>query len=145
MFNKSGQPLAPGKPKLTHLDEIEKEMGNLLTLYAHGITRGHGNKVTITPSPTPVVWVCTGEATSEFSTDNLGPYIPSREDVSGAVPKLTGFVRPVFEVIPTQPQQVTTGTAGVSTVLQPNMKSKTCLTLYTIEKLELKAKQYMLL
>ena len=135
--------MAPGKPKLTHLDEIEKEMGQLLTLYAHGITRGNGNKVTVTPSPTPVAWVCTVEATSAFSTDNLGPYIPSREDVSGAVPKLTGLVRPVFEVMPTQ--KVTTGTAGVSTVLQPNMNSKTCLTLYTIKKLELKAKQYMLL
>jgi hypothetical protein len=137
LFNKGGQPLAPGKPKLMHLDAIETELGNKVTLYGHSITRGNGNKVTVVPSPTTVVWI-SGEGTDEFSTDTLGHYIPSHEDVSGAAPKLIGLVRPVFEVVPS-PQ------VGGSMVLQPKMNSRTLMTLFTIKKLDIKAKHYMLL
>ena len=54
IFNKDGTPEV--KPKCVLLSDVEKEIGNNLTLYAHAITRG-GAKVTITPSPTPVVWL----------------------------------------------------------------------------------------
>ena len=54
IFNKDGT--LEGKPKCVLLSDVEKEIGNNLTLYAHAITRG-GAKVTITPSPTPVVWL----------------------------------------------------------------------------------------
>ena len=53
IFNKDGTPLE-GKPKCVLLSDVENEMGNNLTLYGHSITRG-GVRVTITPSPTPVV------------------------------------------------------------------------------------------
>ena len=54
IFNKDGT--LEGKPKCVLLSDVEKEIGNNLTLYVHAITRG-GAKVTITPSPTPVVWL----------------------------------------------------------------------------------------
>ena len=55
IFNKNGVPLE-GKPKLVCLADIEKEMGNNVTMYGHAITRG-GARVTITPSPSAVAWV----------------------------------------------------------------------------------------
>ena len=54
IFNKDGT--LEGKPKCVLLSDVEKDTCTSLTLYAHAITRG-GAKVTITPSPTPVVWL----------------------------------------------------------------------------------------
>ena len=39
MFNKEGTPIE-GKPKLSLLPDIEKELGHELMLYGHSITRG---------------------------------------------------------------------------------------------------------
>ena len=86
------------------LSDIETEIGNNVTMYGHAITRG-GTKVTITPSPSPVVWVpqapaVGGEhstASPDFSADTLGAFLPSHDSASG-VPKYAGMVRGVFEV-----------------------------------------------
>ena len=129
VFNKTGQSLT-GKPKFMLLAEIEADIGNNVTVYGHAITRG-GTKVTITPSPSPVVWAPSAPAvggadsqTPAFSTDALGQYLKSYEDVSG-VPKCTGLVRPVFEMKPVQQAQTYAGSSssssssGYSYVLQP--------------------------
>ena len=86
------------------LSDIEAEIGNNVTMYGHAITRG-GTKVTITPSPSPVVWVpqapaVGGEsstASPDFSADTLGAFLPSHDSTSG-VPKYAGMVRGFFEV-----------------------------------------------
>ena len=103
IFNKAGNPLPLAKQKLMCLSDIEAEIGNNVTVYGHAITRG-GTKVTITPSPSPVVWVPHapavggegGAAAPDFSADTLGAFLPSHDDTSG-VPKYTGLVRGVFE------------------------------------------------
>ena len=101
IFNKEGKPLE-GKPKLSHLADVEKEIGTSVALYGHAITRG-GAKVTITPSPSPVVWMPGapavgggGSGAADFSCDTLGQYIQTHEDTSG-LPKCLGLARPVFE------------------------------------------------
>ena len=93
-----------GKPKCVLLSDVEKEIGNNLTLYAHAITRG-GAKVTITPSPTPVVWLphapaVGGEGSAgvaNFEVATLGQFLRSHADTTG-VPKCAGLARPVFEM-----------------------------------------------
>ena len=83
---------------------MEKEFGNILTLYVHAITRG-GAKVTVTPSPTPVVWLphapaVGGEGSAgvaNFEAATLGQFLRSHEDTTG-VPKCKGLARPVFEM-----------------------------------------------
>jgi hypothetical protein len=103
IFNKAGTPLPLGNQKMVCLSDIETEMGNNLTLYGHAITRG-GTKVTITPSPSPVVWVphapaVGGESSTaplDFSADTIGAFLPSHDNTSG-VPKYAGMVRCVFE------------------------------------------------
>ena len=111
VFNKTGAPLGLTKPKLSCLADIESELGNAVSLYGHAITRG-GNKVTITPSPTPICWVPTGPAVGgdsgrpappaePFGPLTLGQYLRSNEE-SNAAPKCMGYVRPVFEVRPQQ-------------------------------------------
>ena len=75
-----------------------------MTLYGHAIMCG-GNKVTITPSSSPVVWgphapAVGGEsspAPPDFSADTLGAFLPSHDNTSGSPPKYTGMVRGVFE------------------------------------------------
>ena len=141
VFNKDGGAVG-GKPKLQAVADIEKELGNNLTLYGHSITRG-GNKVTITPAPSPVVWVPTlGEqaAVGAFTPDNLGQFVRSYEDVSGATPKCTGLHRPVFEVRPAQ-------TAGSTSayVLQPTSATRNPVWLFTKQKVEIPAGGYVCL
>ena len=102
IFNKDGT--LEGKPKCVLLSDVEKEFGNKLTLYAHAITRGAAN-VTITPSPTPVVWLphapaVGGEGSAgvaNFEAATLGQFLRSHEDTTG-VPKCKGLARPVFEM-----------------------------------------------
>ena len=38
------------------LSDLEKTLGNNVTLYGHAISRGGKTKVIITPAATPVVW-----------------------------------------------------------------------------------------
>ena len=96
IFNKNGAPLE-GKPKLVCLADIEKEMGNNVTMYGHAITRG-GARVTITPSPSAVAWVPAAPAVGdEFHSSNLGQYLRSHEETTESAPKCIGLVRPVFE------------------------------------------------
>ena len=104
IFNKAGTPLPLTKQKMVCLSDIEAEIGNSVTMYGHAITRG-GTKVTITPSPTPVVWVPQAPAvggessidSSHFSADTLGAFLPSH-DGTGERPKYAGMVWGVFEV-----------------------------------------------
>ena len=50
-------PASGGKITPQCLSDIEKALGNNVTLYGHAITRGGKRKVTITPAATPVVWI----------------------------------------------------------------------------------------
>ena len=65
-----------------------------------------GAKVTITPSPAPVVWLPqapavggegSGSGIAKFEAANLGQFLRSHEDTT-AVPQCKGLVRPVFEM-----------------------------------------------
>ena len=106
IFNKDGVTPLQGKPKCVLLSDVEAEVGNSLTLYGHSITRG-GNKVTVTPSPTTVVWVPEkvfpggevgeeggGSGVAKFEAATLGQFLRSHEDPW--VPRCKGFARPVF-------------------------------------------------
>ena len=131
------------------LAEIEADIGNNVTVYGHAITRG-GTKVTITPSPSPVVWApfapAVGGANSQtpaFSTDALGQYLKSYEDVSG-VPKCTGLVRPVFEMKPVQ--QAPKESSGSGYVLQLGAPpGHSVLWLATSKKIEVPANGFVFL
>ena len=112
IFNKTGTPLE-GHPKLVLLHEVEGELGNNLTLYGHAITRG-GSKVSITPSPTPVVWLPnapaiggegSGLGVEKFEAATLGQFLRSHEDTLTVPPKCKGLVRPVFEMKASQQTQ----------------------------------------
>ena len=153
VFNKTGQSLT-GKPKFMLLAEIEADIGNNVTVYGHAITRG-GTKVTITPSPSPVVWAPSAPAvggadsqTPAFSTDALGQYLKSYEDVSG-VPKCTGLVRPVFEMKPVQQAQnagnsSSSSSSGSGYVLQPGAPpGRSALWLATSKKIEVPANGFV--
>ena len=115
IFNKDDTSLE-GKPKCVVLSDVEKDIGNHITLYAHAITRG-GSKVAITPSSAPVVWLPNAPAVGgdyrdgvdKFEAATLGQYLRLHEDTSG-VPKCKGLVRPVFEMKASQPTQGGTGT-----------------------------------
>ena len=130
------------------LAEIEADIGNNVQIYGHAITRG-GTKVTITPSPSPVVWApfapAVGGANSQtpaFSTDELGQYLKSYEEVSGlsGVPKCTGLVRPVFEMKPVQTAQ------NAGSVLQPGAPpGHSALWLATSKKIEVPANGFVFL
>ena len=139
IFNKEHTPLE-GTPKLSLLSDVEKELGNNLTLYGHSITRG-GAKVTITPSPSPVVWVPaapavggSGTGVADFSASTLGQYVRAHEDTSG-VPKCTGLARPVFECKVNQ----STG-AGAGYGLVPGAPTgKSALWLFSTKRIEVPA------
>ncbi len=145
VFNKAGLPLQ-GKPKLSCLHDIEREIGNNLTLYGHAITRG-GAKVTITPSPSPVAWVpsmpavggdSNGPDPAAFSASTLGQYLCSHEDVSGGVPKCIGLLRPVFEVRPAPAQQSGSSGGASAYVLQPGAAvGRSALWLFTAKRIEI--------
>ena len=114
VLNKGSTPLQ-GQPKCVTLSQVEVELGNNLTLYAHAITRGGGTKVQITPSATPVAWLpqrphvpavgSEGEGSgspgaslvANFDSAILGQFLRSHEDTT-AVPRCKGLVRPVFEM-----------------------------------------------
>ena len=111
IFNKTGTPLE-GHPKLVLLHEVERELGNNFVLYGHAITRG-GSKVSITPSPTPVVWLPnapaiggegSGLGVEKFEAATLGQFLRSHE-CTVTVPKCKGLVRPVFEMKASQQTQ----------------------------------------
>ena len=64
------------KPKPMCLDEIEKQSGNDVRLYAHSITRGTQRRVTICPVSTSVWWVAERESIDDlaFGTVVLGQF-----------------------------------------------------------------------
>ena len=102
------------------LSDIEKTLGNNVTLYGHAITRGGETKVTITPAATPVVWIpnFSSEKTDEsFSVFSLGQRLPLLEsDASSGSGKFQGYHRPVFEVKGSQ-KPPAAGTAASSRTL----------------------------
>ena len=104
ILNKVGVVSADGgKPKVCNFEELENEFGTGIQLYGHAVTRGGRGKTTLTPAPTPVAWTPTlGEERNiaKFSCKTLGQFAHSMEDTSGSAPKLTGYLRPVFEVLP---------------------------------------------
>ena len=144
IFNKAGTPLE-GKPSCVVLCDVEKEIGNNVTLYAHAITRG-GAKVTITPSPAPVVWLPQapavggeGPGVANFEAATLGQFLRSHEDTTG-VPKCQGLARPVFEMKASQaPQQ---GAYALMPVAAPG---RSALWLFTTKKIEVPGKGFVFL
>ena len=144
IFNKAGTPLE-GKPSCVVLCDVEKEIGNNVTLYAHAITRG-GAKVTITPSPAPVVWLPQapavggeGPGVANFEAATLGQFLRSHEDTTG-VPKCQGLVRPVFEMKASQaPQQ------GAYALMPGAAPGKSALWLFTTKKIEVPGKGFVFL
>ena len=135
IFNKAGGPLE-GKPKCVLLSDVEKEIGNNLTVYAHAITRG-GAKVTITPSPTPVVWLPhapavggegSGSGVANFEAATLGQFLRSHEDTTG-VPKCKGLARPVFEMKASQASQ------GAYALMPGAAPGRSALWLFTTKKI----------
>ena len=152
IFNKAATPLE-GKPKLVLLADVEADLGNNVTLYGHAITRG-GSKVTITPSPSPVVWWPLaadgsqpadggeggGFGVAQFEAANLGQFLRSHEDTTTSVPKCKGLARPVFEMRFPQQQQGQQG--GQS--LQP-YQGRSALWIMTVKKIEIPAKGFVLL
>ena len=114
VLNKGSTPLQ-GQPKCVTLSQVEAELGNNLSVYAHAITRNGTTKVQLTPSATPVVWLpqrphvpavgSEGEGSgspgaslvASFDSAILGQFLRSHEDTT-AVPQCKGLVRPVFEI-----------------------------------------------
>ena len=147
IFNKEGTPIE-GKPKLSLLPDIEKELGNKLMLYGHSITRG-GTKVAITPSPSPVVWVPaapavggSGSGIAAFSASTLGQYVRAHEDTSG-VPKCKRLCRPIFEHKTSQTNQKG-GSVGYG--LEPGAPTgKSALWLFSVKKIEVPAGGFVFL
>ena len=140
-----------GKPKLQTMAEIEKELGNNLTLYGHSVTRG-GNRVTITPSPSPLVWAPTLGENAElasFSANTLGQFLKSYEDTTGAAPRCKGLHRPVFEVRPAAPSLPAGAAVGAGSsnqyVLQPGGANRNPVWLFTTTKITLPAGSYICL
>jgi len=149
VLNKDGKPLSQqSKPTLSCLSDIEKELGNNVTVWGHAITRG-GNKVIMNPSPSPVAWVPSSPAVggnfeggedssgsqggTVFGTATLGQFLRSHEDVS-TVPKCTGLVRPIFEM-----KTLTQNSGGRAVYsIQPGAPSgQSALWLFTSKKIEL--------
>ena len=135
IFNKTGTPLE-GHPKLVLLHEVEGELGNNLTLYGHAITRG-GSKVSITPSPTPVVWLPnapaiggqgSGLGVEKFEAATLGQFLRSHE-CTVTVPKCKGLVRPVFEMKASQ------ASLGAYAPMPASSPGRSALWLFTTKKL----------
>ena len=145
IFNKAGTPLE-GKPKYALLSDLEKEVGNTLTLYAHAITRG-GAKVTITPSPTPVVRLPhapavggegSGSGVANFEAATLGQFLRSHEDATG-VPKCKGLARPAFEMKASQASQ------GTYALMPGASPGRSALWLLSTKKIEVPGKGFVFL
>ena len=125
---------------------MENEIDNNLTLYAHAITRG-GARVTITPSPTPVVWhplspavggEGSGSGIANFEAATLGQFLRSHEDTTG-VPKCKGLARPVFEMKASQASQ------GAYTLMPGAPQGRSALWLFTTKKIEVPGKGFVFL
>ena len=124
---------------------MEKEIGNALTLYAHAITRGGAN-FTITPSPTPVVWLphapaVGGEGSAGIATfgpATLGQFLRSHEDTTG-VPTCKGIVRPVFEMKASQASQ------GAYALMPGASPGRSALWLFSAKKIEVPGKGFVFL
>jgi len=145
-------PASGGKITPQCLSDIEKTLGNNVTLYGHAITRGGKTKVTITPAATPVVWIpnFSSEKTDEsFSVDSLGHWLPSLEaDFSSGGGKFQGYHRPVFEVQGSQKPPAAGAAAGSGTSwhLQPNPQpSANALHIFTSKKIDFQLGEYMAL
>ena len=139
-------PADGGKPKLHTMADIEKEVGSQLGLYGHMVTRGTGKtKVTITPSPAPVVYVSAHIGTTSpesFSHKTLGSFLPSQESMNGTTLKLDGYARPVFEVLVAQGAQQGTSTStpssSISKVVKPmNVNNRNSCHLFTSKKIDI--------
>ena len=148
IFNKTGTPLE-GHPKLVLLHEVERELGNNLRLYGHAITRGR-SKVSITPSPTPVVWLPnapaaggegSGLGVEKFEAATLGQFLRSHEDTLTVPPKCKGLVRPVFEMKASQHEPQ--GPYALEPL--PSGPGRSVLWLYTKKKIEVPAKGFVFL
>ena len=72
-------------PQMQTLEDIEKTIGGNVLLYAHGLTRGNGKKVCVTPATTPISWVphpvASDDTETEFGPSNLGQFIKSYEKI----------------------------------------------------------------
>ena len=141
-----------GKVTPTCLADIEKTLGNNVTLYGHAITRGGKTKVTITPASTPVAWIPTfspDKSDESFSVDSLGHWLPSLEaDASSGGGKFQGCHRSVFEVQGQQkpPAAGAASGAGTSWHLQPNPQpTANALYIFTNKKIEFQPNGYMAL
>ena len=107
-------PVIDGK-KWSTLEDIEKDLGHPVNLYAHAITRPSGpkGKVHIQPATTAVCWVPAhgdDRADATFSPESLGQWVPSGEEVVGKSLQLSGLLRPVFEVTAAPGETETTWT-----------------------------------
>ena len=130
------------KPKLLTLEDIEKEVGNNISLYGHSITRGGASKVTITPAPGPIAFVPNpNEDPSTFSYKLLGAWLPSLENTTGTTVKLDGLVRPVFEVTAVSPTAGgIAGSASSGPLVKPvNVSTRNCMHFFTCKKIDLPA------
>ena len=101
-----------------------------------------GPKVTITPSPTPVVWVPnapavggegSGSGVADFEAATLGQFLRSHEDTTG-VPKCKGLARPVFEMKCSQASQ------GAYALMPGAAPGRSPLWLFTTKKIEVPVK-----
>ena len=136
-------PADGGKPTLHTMEDIEKEIGDKLSLYGHSVTRGSGKtKVTITPSAAPVVYVPSRQTSPEqFGHKTLGSWLPAQESMNGTTLKTDGCVRPVFEVI------VAGGSAGnapqqqqPTKVIKPmNIAGRNRMHMFTSKKIDIPA------
>ena len=152
IYHGSGVPASGAKITPQALYDIEKTLGNNVTLYGHAITRGGKTKVTITPAATPVVWIpnFSSEKTDEsFSVYSLGHWLPSLEsDASSGGGKFQGYHRPVFEVQGSQkpPAAGAAASSGALWHLQPNPNpSANALHIFTSKTVDLQAHEYMAL
>ena len=105
-----------------------------------------GAKVTITPSPTPVVWLphapaVGGEGSAgvaNFEAATLGQFLRSHEDTTG-VPKCKGLARPVFEMKASQASQ------GAYALMPGAAPGRSALWLFTTKKIEVPGNGFLFL
>ena len=93
---------APGaEPKMQTLDMIERQLGdNCETVWAHSLTRG-ARAVRIAPVNMQVIWHPMLEEPadgSSFDVNNLGQWVPSREERTGTGLECKGVLRCALEV-----------------------------------------------
>ena len=93
---------APGaEPKMQTLEMIERQLGdNCETVWAHSLTRG-ARAVRIAPVNMQVIWHPMLEEPadgSSFDVNNLGQWVPSREERTGTGLECKGVLRCAFEV-----------------------------------------------